>query len=86
VELEEVTEKYEKTAQRVNMLDKLRAELEAKMDAMAKNLPSLKLVEVLRQHLREKDDLMLRMKEDYQQRIDKYNAKIEELQRQNALQ
>lgn len=86
VELEETKEKYEKTAQRVHALDKLRADLESRMDAMSRNMPSFKLVEVLRQHLREKDDLMHRMKEDYQQRIDKYSAKIEELQSKIALQ
>lgn len=37
------------------------------------------LVENLRQRLHDKDELMKRMKDDYQERIEQYNAKIDEL-------
>lgn len=77
-ELEDLSDKYEKTAQRVNMLEKLRADLE---DKFVKDVSGLKrLVDVFRQHLQEKDELLERMKKEYQQRIVKYNAKIEELE------
>ena len=42
------------------------------------------LIENLRQRINEKDTLMDRMKKDYQQRIEQYTHKIEELQGHNV--
>lgn len=42
------------------------------------------LIENLRERINEKDTLMDRMKKDYQQRIEQYTHKIEELQGHNV--
>lgn len=74
VELEELAEKYEKVAGNVVMLQKVRSVLEQKLDGLQC------LVETLRQHLYEKDEMMKRIKAEYQRRIEEYNVKINSLQ------
>ena len=91
VELDELTEHYEKTAERVMRLEEMHLTLQMKLKETFKWVSDYQaLVENLRKRLSDKDAeledarkeynmWMQRQKADYQQRIDEYNAKIDEL-------
>lgn len=79
-ELDEVREMYNKSSAYVKTLEDAYSKIVAKMDATDRLFASLQmLIENLRSRLNEKDDLMARMKEDYQSRINVYSAKIDAL-------
>ena len=68
-------EKYDALSKR---FDRLKADY----DNFSRQILSLQnLVETLRQHIAEKDELTSRMKQDYQKRIDAYNVQIDELRK-----
>ena len=66
VELDELRDHYEKAAGQMTATEKMMGSLQA-------------LVENLRQRIDEKDELMKRMKEDYQARIEAYSREIDTL-------
>ena len=73
MELAKAREDYEKTAARVEKLDKLYTKVQGQMGSYQN------LVENLRKHLIEKDELLKRTKKEYQERIEQYNKIISEL-------
>lgn len=79
-ELDELRDHYEKAAENVQLLDGLYEKAAGQMTATEKMMGSLQaLVENLRQRIDEKDELMKRMKEDYQARIEAYSREIDSL-------
>ncbi len=81
LELEQVKEDYKKTETRVARLDECYESLKKKMLSTHKKIGDYqRIIENLRQRIAEKDELLNRMKDEYQQRINKYNTKIDELQ------
>lgn len=84
-ELEEKNSQLENAAENVQSLqDQLYAALN-KWNESAKMAHDYEvLIENFRERINEKDTLMERMKKDYQQRIEQYTHKIEELQGHNV--
>lgn len=86
-ELEEMREKYEKTAVRVTDLQDmyfkvldLNGVISRKVSQLEKQVnDGARLVENLRERVRSKDSLISRMKADYQERIGKYVVEIDRL-------
>ena len=86
-ELTRIKEEYEKIAGDAKRLRDLYYECQERWGNTEKQLEECrrhlsdyqKLVENLRQRIVEKDDLMNRVKEDYQNRIREYNEEIEAL-------
>lgn len=91
MELDDLTEKYEKTAERVYGLNDIYFKMVEKMEETKMRMNDYQtLVENLRQRVAEKEveldcqkkdfrDRMERIKSDYQKRLNACNRKIEEL-------
>ena len=85
-ELEEIRDHYEKTADNVRRISEMYDSCAERMEQDAEMIRSLQvLVENLRQRLAEKDALLTRTKEDYQKRIEAYNAEIDRLKNENKV-
>ena len=88
MELEKIKEEYEKTAERVKMLDESYYKVRERLaEASRKSAGYQSLIENLRQHLSEKDALIERMREESrnqvrecQKRIADYSDTISRLQ------
>ena len=88
LELDDVREKYEKTAERVEQLEGLYNKALERWDEASKQLSSYQtLVENLRERVAEKDALVDRLKEEsavraegYRRRIEDYSAQVARLQ------
>ena len=79
-ELEQVKKDYERVAEQVAQLQSVYATVKKRTTGAVSQIRGLqKLVENLRSRLSEKDELIERMKQDFQQRVNAYNAKIDEL-------
>lgn len=79
-ELQDAKDKLNKAADNLSaMRNQLYAALEKWEQSVKRTDDYEALIENLREHIKEKDTLMERMKEDYQKRIDQYTKKIDEL-------
>jgi len=95
-DLDELSEKYEKTAKHVKCLQDLYCHVVDKMEEDSRMLTSSQtLIENLRERVREKDaelerqgtdyrERMEQMKSGYQQQIGEYNIAIEEMKKELA--
>ena len=90
-ELDSLRNSYEKASEKIASLNDLYFEVVDKYDAIKKlvadkdaQVESLQgLVENLRQRIAEKDELMRRLKSDYQARIEEYTKEIDSLKNEN---
>ena len=79
-ELDELTDHYEKAAANVQELQEMyynSLDMQARIKEQVDGYQTL--TENLRERIGEKDELMERMKKEYQQRIEAYNKEIDRL-------
>lgn len=83
-ELDEKSSQYEKASKNISTLKEQYITALDKWDQTEKSVRGLQqLVENLRERLREKDLLMEKMKQEYQDRIKSYNLLIDEIRTGN---
>lgn len=76
-ELDGVREEYEHTVEDVRRLGEAHAELSRRYKETRRQVASCQvLIEHLRQRLGEKDELIVRMNEDYRRRADEFNRRV----------
>lgn len=80
-ELQQVKKDYATAVKQVKQLEDYYRLMKEKMAGIEKQVMDYQtLTDNLRQRIMDKDELMARMKEDYQKRIENYNVVIDKLQ------
>lgn len=86
IELDEVKEKYEAAAENVSSLNDMYFNLLEKMDYAEKWIADYqRIIENLRERIKEKEEMLSQQDRDYRARIEEYDQKVKKLQKQLQL-